>query len=79
MRNTPPADEFPPQQPPVTTRGDLAVGLFNEPHPPWPLSQWGSRAAGYPSLPPERSFAAPPPFLPKNRGEKGLGDGDVRP
>jgi hypothetical protein len=25
MRNTPPADEFPPQQPPVTTRGDLAV------------------------------------------------------
>jgi hypothetical protein len=27
MRNTPPADEFPPQQPPVTTRGDLAVGF----------------------------------------------------
>jgi hypothetical protein len=30
MRNTPPADEFPPQQPPVTTRGDLAVGLLQK-------------------------------------------------
>jgi hypothetical protein len=30
MRNTPPADEFAPQPPPVTTRGDLAVGYLKE-------------------------------------------------